>query len=151
MTGTEPVGLRPPGLPGRAPEPLQAFVGCRSTEVTLETGPVHWLPTPPVLGALAGKPTVTVRRAGQAGNVRLTLAWLFVSLDLVVSVVDGAVVVDTSGVPSVLGLREPIERWVRGFNSFAAAHGYALAPPEIEGRRVHLRKIPLAPREPLQA
>jgi hypothetical protein len=97
-TDEHPPTMKPPGLPASAPDSLRAFVECRSTRAEVEHGPVTWLPQPPVIGRFAGKPSLSFRPAAD-GAVRLTLAWLFVSLDLLLRVEDGQVAVDTNDVP----------------------------------------------------
>jgi hypothetical protein len=109
--------------------------------VTLAAGPIGWLPAPPVIGAVAGRPSWSFRAAPPVVHVRL--AWRFVSLDVEAQVVDGRLHIDAGGVPSFLGLREPIEHWVETLDAHLAANGYGLAPLRVLGHSLQLQKVPL--------
>ncbi len=131
----------PPGLPAEAPPWLRDFVECRAVTLRLEAGRAPWIPSPPVVGRFAGKPSARFHATTAPGRIRITLSWFLASLDITVWVRDGLLEVDTSRVPAMLRMREPIENWVRELNAHVAHNGYRLGELHLDGDVVTGTKV----------
>jgi hypothetical protein len=132
----------PPTLPPDAPPALVEFVAGKRDEVTLRSGRLAWLPAPSSVRRLVRDPDTTFA-LDRPGHVRIRVRWGPASARVVAHVdADGELVMDTSGVPSFLGLRGPIQRWVDDLNEYFSATGRRLLPAEAHGSNLILRTAP---------
>ena len=89
-----------------------------------------------------GRPTRRSRSI-EPGYVRIRVKWGPASARLVAHVdSDGELEMDSSGVPSFLGLRGPIDDWVANLNAHLRATGRRLEPAEAQGDKLILRTRP---------
>jgi hypothetical protein len=115
------------------------FVSGERDEVTLASGRLSWLPTPSAVRLVMRAPETTFSE-DRPGHVAIRVKWGFASAHLVARVdEDGELVMDTSDVPSFLGLRAPIEDWVTTLNDHLRDTGRRLEPAEIRGDALTLR------------
>lgn len=134
--------MPPPALPPDAPPALVEFVAGDRDQVTLASGRLSWLPAPTAVRLMMRTPQTTFS-LDRPGHVRVQVKWGPASARLVAHVNDdGDLQLDTSGVPSFLGLREPIARWVHDLNSHMRATGRRLEPAEGRGDKLILRTSP---------
>ena len=134
--------MAPPALPPDAPPALVEFVHGERDNVTLSSGRLSWLPTPSAVRLVMRTPETTFSRDA-SGDVGIRVKWGPASARLVARVNDdGDLVMDTSGVPSLLGLRGPIDDWVASFNGHFRATGRRLEPAELRGSDLTLTAAP---------
>jgi hypothetical protein len=134
--------VAPPALPADAPPALVEFVNGERDEVTLASGRLSWLPTPSAVRLVMRAPETTFSKE-RPGHVAIRVKWGPASARLVARVDDdGDLVMDTSDVPSFLGLRGPIENWAASLNAHFRATGRRLEPAELRGSALTLRAAP---------
>jgi hypothetical protein len=134
--------VAPPALPPDAPPALVEFVNGERDEVTLSSGRLSWLPTPSAVRLVMRPPDTTFSR-DPSGQVGIRVKWGPASARLVAHVNDdGDLVMDTSGVPSLLRLRGPIDEWVASLNAHFRATGRRLGPATLRGSDLILTTTP---------
>jgi hypothetical protein len=129
-------------LPAEVPDEIRDFVACRSASLTIEDGELGWLGSLPLPG---GKPSLSIQPGDEAGTaiLKVSLGWIL-SVSLRASVANGALVVDTSGLPGSPATKDAIQAGIRDVNDWFRQNGKQLGPPTISRGSVTLTKVDLA-------
>jgi hypothetical protein len=138
-------------LPANVPQDLRDFVECRSSTVTITDGTQAWVTLPQEASAFLSRDTkpelhVAAGSTPDAATVNVKLG--FISLALQASIVDGALRIDTRGLPmwAPASVGAGLQAFVDELNAWFKANGQGLAPPAFEEGRTSLTKVPLADR-----
>ena len=127
-----PDGSRPrTNLPTGTPADLRDFVRCRRDSVRIAPGELDWVPTMPDLDLEISK--------GPGGSVTIRLSAMggIIDISIPISVVDGDLVADTSGIP-VPG--DAASEWVTDLNADLKANGMQLGDLDVRDGALHLVK-----------
>ena len=141
---------QPPQLPDTAPLDLREFIECRRDSVTITGGELTWLPLPPEVMEYAPTPTLGLEPGASAGTGTISIGLGFATLTLPVSIVDGELHMDTSGVSAIPGAKEAIDTWLKELNDWLKKSGKRFKQTSIRNGSVTLTKepIPVAPAAP---
>ncbi len=134
---------RPPDLPPDAPLDLREFIECKRDSVTIKQGELTWLPLPPEIKEYAPNPTLGLEPGASPGTGTMTLSVGFATLTIPVSISDGELHMDTSGVSAIPGAQEAIDTWLKDFNDWLKKNGKRLKPTSIKDGSVTLTKEPI--------
>jgi hypothetical protein len=134
---------RPPDLPPDAPLDLREFIECKRDSVTIKQGELTWLPLPPEIKEYAPNPTLGLEPGASPGTGTMTIGISFATLTIPVSISDGELHMDTSGVSSIPGAQEAIDTWLKDFNDWLKKNGKRLEPTSIKDGSVTLTKEPI--------
>ena len=116
---------RPPDLPAEAPLELREFIECKRDSVTITQGDLTWLPLPPDIEEYAPTPTLGLEPGATPGTGTMTIGISFATLTIPVSIADGELHIDTSGVSSIPGAQEAIDHLAQGLQRLAQAQRQA--------------------------
>lgn len=134
------------GLPKDAPADLRAFLNCTGATLTLKNGKQQWLSDalPPGLS-----PEVSIT-PGPGATGTLTIGSGYLSLSLPMSIVNGQLNVDASGLPDALGA--PLTNQFDNLNAWFKKNGKQFGNPTFAKGQVTLAKVPfVAPAQQVPA
>lgn len=125
-----------PHLPKDAPKDVKEFVGCKADSLEIKGGPLDWIDLP-----LIGSPNVSFEEdRSKPGTVKATAGKAGISVSVTITVKDGQVDVDASGIPGA----ERAKDWAKGLNDWLRSKKKKIGGVAVKNGALSITKSSIA-------